>query len=89
MLDEQRLQFDRGREQAFNVARTASLIGDSGTAMAYLRKSQERHEQDILAIRIDRSFKKLWRNDEFRKFAADVGFPFPQTAGLPSQAFPQ
>lgn len=89
MLEEQRLQFDQGREQAFNVARTAGLIGDSETALAYLRRSQERHEQDILAIRIDRSFRKLWPNEEFRALAAQVGFPFPQTAGLPSQAFPQ
>jgi len=89
MLDEQRLQFDQGREQAFNVARTAALIGDDETAMAYLRKSQERREQEILAIRINRSLKKLWQNDDFRKLSAEVGFPFPQTAGLPSQAVPQ
>ena len=89
MLDEQRLQFDQGREQAFNVARTAALIGDSETAMAYLRKAQKRREQDILAIRIDRSLKKLWQNDDFRKLSAEVGFSFPQTAGLASQAAPQ
>lgn len=89
MLEEQRLQFDRGREQAFNVARTAGVIGDSETAMAYLRKSKEHGETDILAIRIDRSFKKLWQNDDFRALAAEIGFPFPQTAGLPSQSVPQ
>jgi len=54
-----------------------------------LRKSQERREQEILVIRIDRSLKKLWRNDDFRKLSAEVGFPFPQTAGLASQAAPQ
>lgn len=89
MLEEQRLQFDRGREQAFNVARTAGVIGDSETAMAYLRKSKERNETDILAIRIDRSFKKLWPNDDFRALAAEIGFPFPRTAGLPSPSVPQ
>lgn len=89
MLDEQRLQFDQGREQAFNVARTAGVIGDAETAMAYLRKSKERGETDILAIRIDRSFKKLWQNEDFRALAAEIGFPFPQTAGLPAQTIPQ
>lgn len=89
MLDEQRLQFDQGREQAFNVARTAGVIGDAETAMAYLRKSKEIGETDILAIRIDRSFKKLWQNEDFRALAAEIGFPFPQTAGLPAQTVPQ
>lgn len=89
MLDEQRLQYDQGREQAFNVARTAGVIGDALTAMAYLRKSKERGETDILAIRIDRSFKKLWQNEDFRALAAEIGFPFPQTAGLPAQTIPQ
>lgn len=83
LLEAQRLEFEHGREQAFNVARTAGLIGDGVTAMAYLHKSQERRETDILAIRIDRSFKKLWQNDDFRALAAEIGFPFPQTAGLP------
>ncbi|MFZ5677943.1 MAG: tetratricopeptide repeat protein [Pseudomonadota bacterium] len=89
LLDAQRLQFDHGREQAFNVARTAGVIGDADTAMAYLRKSKEIGETDILAIRIDRSFKKLWPNEDFRALAAEIGFPFPQTAGLPAQTVPQ
>ncbi len=89
LLDAQRLQFDQHREQAFNVARTAGVIGDAETAMAYLRKSKEMGETDILAIRIDRSFKKLWQNEDFRALAAEIGFPFPQTAGLPAQTVPQ
>lgn len=78
MLDEQRRQFAQGREQAFNVARTAGEMGDAETALDYLHQSVERREQDILGIRIDRSFRKLWDEPRFRAVAAGVGLPFPE-----------
>lgn len=78
MLAVQKESFDGGLEQAFNVARTAGMLGDRATMFDYLAKSVERNEQDMLGIRIDRSFAKFWDDEEFRDVAAKVGLPFPE-----------
>jgi tetratricopeptide (TPR) repeat protein len=72
MLAVQKSELAAGRETAFNVARTAALLGDSDTAFASLEQSLAGGEPDLLGIRIDRSFKALHGDARFQKLADTV-----------------
>jgi len=72
MLAVQKSELAAGRETAFNVARTAALLGDSDTAFASLQQSLAAGEPDLLGLRIDRSFKTLRGDARFQKLAANV-----------------
>jgi tetratricopeptide (TPR) repeat protein len=61
-----------GRESAFNVARTAALLGDRQKVFAYLQRSREAGEPDILGIRIDPAFKAIRTDTEFVAIADAV-----------------
>jgi tetratricopeptide (TPR) repeat protein len=77
MLAAQRREQADGRETAFNVARTAALLGDSEAALAALEQSRADGEPDLLAIRIDHAFKALRGNARFQKLA-DAVLALPQ-----------
>jgi tetratricopeptide (TPR) repeat protein len=72
MLAVQKSELAAGRETAFNVARTAALLGDRDTAVASLEQSLAGGEPDLLGIRIDRSFKALRSDARFQKLADSV-----------------
>jgi tetratricopeptide (TPR) repeat protein len=72
MLAVQRSELAAGRETAFNVARTAALLGDDDAAFASLEQSLAGGESDLLGIRIDRSFKTLRGDARFQKLADSV-----------------
>lgn len=72
MLAVQKSELAAGRETAFNVARTAALLGDRDTAFASLEQSLAGGEPDLLGIRIDRSFKALHGDARFQKLADTV-----------------
>lgn len=77
MLAVQRREQADGREAAFNVARTAALLGDNEAALAALEQSRAAGEPDLLAIRIDRAFSALRGDARFQKLA-DTVLPLPQ-----------
>jgi tetratricopeptide (TPR) repeat protein len=72
ILAVQRTELAAGKETAFNVARTAALLGDSDTAFASLQQSLAAGEPDLLGLRIDRSFKALYGDARFQTLAANV-----------------
>lgn len=72
MLAVQESELAAGRETAFNVARTAALLGDSETALKSLRRSLAAGEPDLLGMRIDPSFTALRGDPQFRQLAANV-----------------
>jgi tetratricopeptide (TPR) repeat protein len=72
MLAVQESELAAGRETAFNVARTAALLGDSAMAMKSLRQSQAAGESDLLGLGIDPSFNSLRADPQFRQLAANV-----------------
>lgn len=72
MLAVQKSELAAGRETAFNVARTAALLGDRDTALASLEQSLAGGEPDLLGIRIDRSFRALREDARFQKLADTV-----------------
>ena len=72
MLAVQKSELAAGRETAFNVARTAALLGDKDAAFASLEQSLAGGESDLLGIRIDRSFKALRGEARFQKLADTV-----------------
>lgn len=72
MLAVQKSELAAGRETAFNVARTAALLGDSNAAFASLEQSLAGGEPDLLGIRIDRSLKSLRGDARFQKLADAV-----------------
>ncbi|MDQ7248676.1 TPR end-of-group domain-containing protein [Dongia sedimenti] len=72
MLAVQKSELAAGRETAFNVARTAALLGDRDAAFASLEQSLAGGEPDLLGIRIDRSFKALRGDARFQKLADTV-----------------
>jgi tetratricopeptide (TPR) repeat protein len=72
MLAVQKSELAAGRETAFNVARTAALLGDHDAAFASLEQSLAGGEPDLLGIRIDRSLKSLRGDVRFQKLADTV-----------------
>jgi tetratricopeptide (TPR) repeat protein len=72
MLAVQESELAAGQETAFNVARTAALLGDNATAMKSLKQSQAAGEPDLLGVRIDRSFTTLRDDPQFQHLAANV-----------------
>ncbi|WP_395022935.1 tetratricopeptide repeat protein [Dongia sp.] len=72
MLAVQKSELAAGRETAFNVARTAALLGDRDAALASLEQSFAGGEPDLLGIRIDRSFRSLREDARFQKLADTV-----------------
>jgi tetratricopeptide (TPR) repeat protein len=72
MLAVQESELAAGHETAFNVARTAALLGDSATALKSLRQSQAAGEPDLLGVRIDRSFMSLRTDPQFEQIAVNV-----------------
>jgi len=72
MLAVQESELAAGRETAFNVARTAALLGDSETALKSLRRSLADGEPDLLGMRIDPSFTALRGDPQFRQLAENV-----------------
>jgi tetratricopeptide (TPR) repeat protein len=72
MLAVQQSELKAGQETAFNVARTAALLGDHEMALQSLRQSQLAGESDLLGIRVDPSFKTLRDDARFQSLAANV-----------------
>jgi predicted nucleic acid-binding protein len=80
MLVVQQRELAAGQETAFNVARTAALLGDNETALKSLRESLAAGESDILGIRVDRSFKSLAEDERFREIASNA-LELPDSSG--------
>ena len=72
MLAVQQREHAAGRESAFNVARTAALLGNDEAALAALERSRAEAEPDLRGIRIDHAFKSLRGDPRFQKLADAV-----------------
>jgi len=72
MLAVQQSELAAGQETAFNVARTAALLGDSATALKSLKQSQAAGEPDLLGVRIDPSFISLRADPQFQQIAVNA-----------------
>ena len=72
MLAVQQSELAAGQETAFNVARTAALLGDSATALKSLKQSQAAGEPDLLGVRIDPSFISLRGDPQFQQIAVNA-----------------
>ncbi len=73
MLAEQQHQFQAEREQAYKVAATAALLGDTETALAYLETSVDRRE--TLGLLVEPEFRSLRREPRFVALLTRLGLP--------------
>jgi len=74
MMAEQKRQFGLGSESAFRLALTASLLGETQQAIDYLNISLERHEQDLLGIRLNPALAGLSDDLRYKAIVGKVGF---------------
>ncbi len=75
MVAEELQLYSAGNESAWRLAQTYSAEGDDQKALRYLRASLDRHEEYVMAIRIEPAFKSLHGMAEFRTMVSEVGMP--------------
>lgn len=78
MLEEERRQYDSGRNIIYNVARLEALSGDRKAALASLAASLAADEEHVMMLNIDPAFRLIRSNPELRQFAAGFGLPLVQ-----------
>lgn len=74
MLDAQIAEHNAGREPAYKLAATASMLGDLDAAIGYLEVSLAAGEQDMLGVRIDPAFRALRDDERYQQILESVGF---------------
>jgi len=75
MLAKQTPLYEAKRQPAFFLAETCAHLGRQREALDYLRTSFDRHEPDIIGIRMSSSLNPLHKDAEYRKLLAQMGFP--------------
>jgi len=73
MLAEQQRQYVQGREPAFRLGLTASMLGDRTAALSYLRTALARDEGEIAGIRLEPALTSLHGDAEYERIAQRVG----------------
>jgi hypothetical protein len=71
MLDTQQHLFAEGAISAYAVAETCAELGDSASALSYLRMSLSRHEGDDVNLAIEPAFTRLHANPVFKTLLAE------------------
>jgi tetratricopeptide (TPR) repeat protein len=70
MLADQTARYTAGNESAFNVARTAAVLGKRQLALDYLLKSKDAGEPEFVGIHVDTMLKSLHDDETYRHLAA-------------------
>ncbi len=63
------------RLPAYSVAQTSTLLGRKAEALAYLHAALDKHEMQLVALAVDRSFAGLHGEAGFADIVARVGLP--------------
>ena len=66
---------EQGKVQAYELAQTRALLGEPQAALEELREAVDGRESRVIAIRVDKKFKALHADEEFRALIAKVGLP--------------
>ena len=61
-------------EPAFKLALTAAMLGEEAAALDFLEQSIQRHEQDILGIRLEPALAGLRNNARYQALVVQAGF---------------
>jgi Tfp pilus assembly protein PilF len=75
MLQAQEKLHEQGKVQAYELAQTRALLGEPQAALEKLRVAVDGRESRVIAIRVDKKFKALHADEEFRALIAKVGLP--------------
>ncbi|MGC1383052.1 MAG: tetratricopeptide repeat protein, partial [Candidatus Acidiferrales bacterium] len=75
MRAEQQRLYSEGKYSAYLVAGTAAQLGDKRTAMKYLQEALSKHDERMIAIRIDENFAAYRSDPAFQKLVEQVGLP--------------
>jgi tetratricopeptide (TPR) repeat protein len=75
MLAEQQRLYNEGKYSGYIVADTSAQLGDKQTAMKYLEEALAKHDERMIAVRIDESFAPYRSDPAFRKIVEQVGLP--------------
>ncbi len=72
MYAEQLSQFARGKEPAFKLALTATMLGQRERAVEYLGQSVRRGEADRFGLMLEPALKPLWTEPRFQQLARQL-----------------
>ncbi len=72
MYAEQLSQFARGKEPAFKLALTATMLGQRERALEYLEQSVRRGEADRFGLMLEPALKPLWTEPRFQQLARQL-----------------
>jgi len=74
-LNEQQRLHAEGKETAYNLARTCASLGRKQEALDDLQTAYQRHEPELVTMRVDLQLAGLYDEPRFRKLLAQVGLP--------------
>jgi tetratricopeptide (TPR) repeat protein len=75
MMAAQQKLYVEGKYSSYLMAVSESEIGDKQAAMKYLEEALARHDERMIAIRIDESFAPYRSDPAFQKMVEQVGLP--------------
>jgi Tfp pilus assembly protein PilF len=75
MLKEQISLHEKGREPAYSLAETNAALGQKKAALDNLENSYQKHESEIVSIRIDPWLNNLHDEARYREILVKVGLP--------------
>ncbi len=73
--DLQKKLYDRGQQPAYSLAETESLLGDKPEALRYLQIAYDKHDESVVQIANDTSFKNLHADPTYQSLVDRVGIP--------------
>ncbi len=75
MIAAQQKLYAEGKFSPYLMAQSEAELGDKAAAMRYLAEALAKHDERMIAIRIDESFKDLRSDPAFQKMVEQVGLP--------------
>jgi tetratricopeptide (TPR) repeat protein len=75
MIAEQQKLYAEGKFSPYLLADTEAQVGDKQAAMKYLAEALAKHDERMIAIRIDDNFADLRSDPAFQKMVEQVGLP--------------
>jgi tetratricopeptide (TPR) repeat protein len=75
MIAEQQKLYAEGKFSPYVMADSEAQLGDKQAAMKYLAEALAKHDERMIAIRIDESFADLRSDPAFQKMVEQVGLP--------------
>lgn len=75
MIATQQKLYAEGKFSPYLMAESEANLGDKQAAMKYLAEALAKHDERMIAIRIDESFKDLRSDPAFQKMVEQVGLP--------------